>query len=177
MALRRFPWKLPRTSDVSYRYFVAEPTPGTPTVESLKRRPSANDDSSSTHTNQHGHHHDSGHASVESSAASTAASTAPSMQRTETPPSNQTTQQSNQTLRGPWRLLRLLPRESRFSIGRVLDTDPNTRATMEEIKVEPWIAQRQCCSQDESGQVHRIPGHDHVLEPPSGSGGGGGEKK
>lgn len=40
MSLKRFPWKQPRVTDTSYKLFVAEPTPGTPSVESLKRNPS-----------------------------------------------------------------------------------------------------------------------------------------
>lgn len=166
MALRRFPWKLPRTSDASYKFFVMEPTPGTPTVESLKRRTSTNDDTGSVQSSHH-HHHDSAIASTNGS----------STERPDTSTSKETgsattsaPQQQQQQLRGPWRLLRLLPRESRYAIGRLLDTNPQTRARMEEVKAEPWIAQRECCWQDESGKVHRIPGHDHVLEPSGGSG-------
>lgn len=166
MALRRFPWKLPRTSDVSYKYFVSEPSPGAPSVESLKRRTSTNYDTISMHSSHH-HHHDSAPASTNGTTGST------STERTESTVSRDSTA-SQQSLRGPWRLLRLLPRESRYCIGRMLDTDPQTRATMEEIMSEPWIAQKECCYQDESGKVHRIPGHDHVLEP---SGGTGSEKK
>ena len=155
MALRRFPWKLPRTSDVSYKYFVAEPTPGTPTIDSLRRRTSTVDDGASTAASStHGHHHDSGHASTNGSTTSSVES--------------KETQASSQSLRGPWRLLRLLPRESRYAIGRMLDTNPRTRVTMEDVKEDKWLVDRECCWQDESGQVHRIPGHDHVLEPSGG---------
>lgn len=65
MALRRFPWKLPRSSDVSFRYFIADPTPGTPSIESLRRRPS-NSDESSSHHNGHHHEHGSNSTSAES---------------------------------------------------------------------------------------------------------------
>ena len=157
MSLKRFPWKLPRTSDVSYKYFVAEPTPGTPSVVSLRRRASNTEDTSA-HDGHHEHHHSS------NGTASTASSQTPS-DAANTP---------QQSLRGPWRLLRLLPRESRYVIGRMLDTNPEKRASLEEIYAEPWL-QRECCSQDETGQVHRMTGHDHVLEP--GAGGGSEAKK
>ena len=171
MALRRFPWRLPRTSDVSYKYFVMEPTPGTPTVESLRHRASMVDDASSIHSSgHHHHHHDSGVASTNGSAASDR----PDASRESVSSSAPST--SQQQLRGPWRLLRLLHRESRYAIGRMLDTDPKTRASMEELKSDPWIAHKECCSETDSGKVYRIPGHEHVLEPGAGSGADAGKK-
>lgn len=73
--------------------------------------------------------------------------------------------QSTPSIKGPWRLLRLLPRESRYLIGRMLDTDPKTRATLEEVQADPWLAKRTCCRQEEGGTVVRADGHDHILEP------------
>ena len=81
----------------------------------------------------------------------------------ETPQSKDS--QGTPRIRGPWRLLRLLPRESRYLIGRMLDTDPATRATLEEVQADPWLAKRTCCRQEEGGAVVRAEGHDHVLEP------------
>ena len=53
MTLRRFPWKQPRTTDNSYRLFVANPTPGTPVPDSNPRgqiRPKSSPDlPSATH--------------------------------------------------------------------------------------------------------------------------------
>lgn len=74
-----------------------------------------------------------------------------------------------EVIKGPWRLLRLLPRESRHIIGRMLELDPKRRATMEEILVDPWITDTPICREEEGGKVIRAPGHTHTLEPPQDS--------
>lgn len=73
-----------------------------------------------------------------------------------------------EVIRGPWRLLRILPRESRHIIGRMLKTDPTERATMDEVLEDDWILGSSVCYQDESGDVHRAENHVHVLEAGSG---------
>lgn len=73
-----------------------------------------------------------------------------------------------EVIKGPWRLLRLLPRETRHIIGRMLEIDPRKRATMAEILDDPWVANTIICRQDvESGKVVPGPAHTHTLEPPS----------
>ena len=163
MSLRRFPWKLPRVTDVSYKYFVADATPGTPSIESLRRKPSigakssdgesAADDGSSHHHHWHHNKYADGHHDVQVDGSAKA----DGAQGKEGP--------AQGSVKGPWRLLRLLPRESRYIIGRMLDTDPTKRASLEEIHDEPWFATRTCCRQEENGTVVRAEGHDHVLEP------------
>ncbi|KAB8342926.1 hypothetical protein FH972_022523 [Carpinus fangiana] len=138
MTLRRFPWKMPRQTDTSYKLFVSTPSPGTPSIDSL-RRPAE------------------GGAKTTSGEVSKATSTTSSAKDAPAQPSSQ--------IKGPWRLLRLLPRESRFIIGRMLDTNPATRATLEEIKADPWIASRPYCRQLEGGKVIAAEGHTHILEP------------
>lgn len=151
MTLRRFPWKLPRTSDVSYKYFVAEPTPGAPTVASLKRGNSnSNSNEKSTQNGQ--------------PASSSTGAEATSQGSTTTGQA----QQSSQSLRGPWRLLRLLPRESRYIIGRMLEVSPRKRATLDEVHADEWISTRPYCQQELDGTILRAEGHTHVLEPGSG---------
>ena len=66
--------------------------------------------------------------------------------------------------------MRLLPRESRHIIGRMLEVDPNKRATMEEILEDKWVKYSQVCSQEEGGAVLRASNHEHTLEPGSGGG-------
>ena len=73
-----------------------------------------------------------------------------------------------EVIRGPWRLLRILPRESRHIIGRMLKVDPTERATMDEVLDDEWVLSSKVCYQDESGQVHRADNHTHVLEAGSG---------
>lgn len=78
-------------------------------------------------------------------------------------------QQPPQVIKGPWRLLRLLPRESRHIIGRMLEVDPKKRATLDEILEDKWVKNSQVCSQEEGGRVLRAENHEHTLEPGSGS--------
>ncbi|KAL1855427.1 Nitrogen permease reactivator protein [Paecilomyces lecythidis] len=74
---------------------------------------------------------------------------------------------TSETIKGPWRLLRILPRESRWIIGRMLKPNPKERATLEEVLTDDWIVNIKVCRQEDSGTVIKAPGHDHVLEPPS----------
>lgn len=68
-------------------------------------------------------------------------------------------------IRGPWRLLRLLPRDTRSIISRMLEIDPAKRATLEEMYQDPWIANAPICRQLDHGEVVLATGHAHVLEP------------
>ena len=80
-----------------------------------------------------------------------------------------TNPQSSQ-IKGPLRLLRLLPRESRHIIGRMLELDPKGRATIDEVLADPWVANSLVCTQEEGGQCLHAPNHTHALE-------GGGKKE
>jgi serine/threonine protein kinase len=75
--------------------------------------------------------------------------------------------EKKELIRGPWRILRLLPRESRHIIHRMLDLNPKTRANLDEILVEPWVADTVICQQLENGDVLTAEDHTHVLEPPA----------
>lgn len=72
-----------------------------------------------------------------------------------------------EVIKGPWRLLRLLPRESRHIIGRMLELDPKKRATMSEVLDDPWVANTPICREETGGKVIRAEGHTHTLEPPA----------
>ncbi|KAL9108467.1 MAG: hypothetical protein Q9227_006801 [Pyrenula ochraceoflavens] len=181
MTLRRFPWKQPRVIDNSYKLFVSPPTPGTPVPDSEPRRSSeprsrsdanSNADDSrrlsapnpngmnkepsngSTSTAGHHHHH---HRHSES----TAAKNEPSQPQTKDAPVK------TESIKGPWRLLRLLPRETRHIIGRMLKIDPKERAGMEEVLEDDWVHECPVCAQVEEGRIVRAPGHEHTLEPGS----------
>jgi serine/threonine protein kinase len=195
MTLRRFPWKAPRLSDNSYKLFVSAPseTPRStlgglenpsksaaslpeaaadaerrrehayPQSEPASRAPSGVTESPSNNGNgQHRHHHHHHQRSKEEPSGSgtsggnrTPASTSVS---TSGPP-------QQQVIKGPWRLLRLLPRESRHIIGRMLEVDPKKRATMDEILADRWVSTSQVCRQEEGGRIIRAEGHTHTLEP------------
>ncbi|RPA90254.1 Pkinase-domain-containing protein [Choiromyces venosus 120613-1] len=83
-------------------------------------------------------------------------------------PAPSTVQGSGQHIKGPHRLLRLLPRESRHIIGRMLELNPKKRATLEEIWNDEWIKSISYCQQEEGGKVIKGVGHTHVLEGQSG---------
>ncbi|KAL2011591.1 hypothetical protein VTN00DRAFT_4309 [Thermoascus crustaceus] len=85
------------------------------------------------------------------------------------PSSSSSTGQRQEVIKGPWRLLRILPRESRYIIGRMLKVDPKERATLNEVLTDEWVMNIRVCRQEDNGEIIRAPGHDHILEPPSSS--------
>ncbi|KAI1657955.1 Pkinase-domain-containing protein [Daldinia decipiens] len=154
MSLRRFPWKVPRLSDNSYKLFAADPTPGHDPKKLILPSRSTNDLSNIPQRDIFAEDD----ARQQSSKAS----------EPSTPSSNGTsTQEKKEVIKGPWRLLRLLPRESRHIIGRMLTIDPKNRAQMPEILDEPWVSDTVICRQVDHGQVIHADDHTHVLEPPA----------
>jgi serine/threonine protein kinase len=79
-----------------------------------------------------------------------------------------TASQTPQVIKGPWRLLRLLPRESRHIVGRMLEINPKKRATLDEIIEDKWVTGSLVCSQEEGGRVLRCDNHEHTLVPGAG---------
>ncbi|KAK3073035.1 Nitrogen permease reactivator protein [Teratosphaeriaceae sp. CCFEE 6253] len=159
MMLRRFPWKAPRLSDNSYRLFISPPDPDQDKILDQHRRSvvgtaqsapasrnSSVDDSASEQARHHHHHHDNKTDSV-------------SRQSTQSDPNNQP------VIKGPLRLLRLLPRETRHIIGRMLELDPKRRADMDEILEDPWVQNSLVCRQEENGLIIKAPNHTHALQP------------
>ena len=155
MSLRRFPWKAPRLSDKSFKLFCARPdepqqmqshVPALPTSKTHQQRPGSSSKSSETVAPAQGSH---GHSDESETSAQNL------------PPS---TSSRDGELKGPIRLLRLLPRESRAIIGRMLELEPKKRATIEEIWQDPWVSSSQICRQDDDGTVHKSTNHLHTLE-------------
>ncbi|KAI6785201.1 Serine/threonine-protein kinase-like protein [Emericellopsis cladophorae] len=174
MTLRRFPWKLPQEDkDNSYKLFAAEPTPGhdpTKLVHPSRRHGSLSeaaheeDANKSERRPEHKHEEPSRKAPADEH----------DKKDRERPhdnshaPSGQQGQgEKKEIIKGPWRILRLLPRESRYIIWRMLDINPKTRATMEEILAEPWVADSLICQQTDDGTVILAEDHEHTLQPPS----------
>lgn len=171
MTLRRFPWKVPRMTDNSYRLFASEPTPGhdpkklvlppNKSASALADTPqrdmfSGDDDKTKGRSADDKHQQEKHRAS--SAAEAPASSTATTTGSSEKP---------KEVIRGPWRILRLLPRESRHVIGRMLEIDPRKRAKMAEILEDTWVSNTVICRQIEPGQVIKADDHTHTLEPPS----------
>ncbi|KIX08378.1 uncharacterized protein Z518_03034 [Rhinocladiella mackenziei CBS 650.93] len=156
MSLRRFPWKQPRIVDNSYKLFVSPPTPGTPVPDSKPRKAlHASPNEERHHSEANGNHSNHHHHYSESADGGESRPTTSSGDKQE-------------VIKGPWRLLRILPRESRHIIGRMLKVDPAERATMDEVLEDDWVLSSKVCYQEENGTVHRAEGHTHILEAGSG---------
>jgi len=169
MIMRRFPWKAPRMSDPSFRNFSSAPNPyviaSSPGTESGSHssslavsRKSTLDSSSTLTPSQSG----GKNLSVTTSGSS--------LKKEDTPPPAPIN-------KGPMKLFnRLQPPQCRPLIGRMLDINPNTRITMEEIWTDPWFRSLKRCEMVEERTpvggkmmvVKRAGRHDHVLVGPTG---------
>lgn len=150
MSLRRFPWKMPRMTDNSYKLFASPPTPGT----DIRR---LSDPVPSKSTND---------LDVPARDAVPESTPAPKPEIPMNTSNGSIAPVKPEVIKGPWRLLRLLPRESRHIMGRMLEIDPKKRATLEEVLAEQWVSGTNICRQVE-GDVYRASGHTHTLEPPA----------
>ncbi|KAK7927744.1 hypothetical protein PG985_004742 [Apiospora marii] len=200
MSLRRFPWKVPRMTDNSYKLFAAEPSPGhdpkklvlppsrstgdldnTPARDIFTEKKDKNDKTEKTEQSDKNEKTEKGEKvegteksekndqqtkpnTVEKSEGSTTTTVTAQASGKPAAPS---TQAPKEIIRGPWRLLRLLPRESRHIIGRMLTIKPKDRATMTEILEEPWVSDTVICRQIAPGQIISADDHTHILEPPA----------
>ena len=153
MSLRRFPWKAPRISDNSFRLFISTPDPDQDKRLSEQRRSSANREARGSQAEVSEEHHHQ-HADKEDDKA-----------KSEPVSRGQTQTDYQPQVKGPLRLLRLLPRETRHIIGRMLDLDPARRADIEEILEDPWVQNSLVCRQEENGVVIKAPNHTHHLQP------------
>lgn len=178
MTLRRFPWKQPRITDNSYKLFASPPTPGTPVPgghHSVSAPNLANNEKEGNHSekptpdekpqphpvpaesdtkvSEQAEHKE--HAPSSTSATNNTSSTSTST----------STSKPSDSIKGPWRLLRLLPRESRHIIGMMLKINPRERATLRDVLQDEWVATSPVCMQDETGQVIKAGTHKHTLEP------------
>ena len=167
-------------TDNSFKLFASPPTPGTSAFsEASSRRPSdgraksetqlkpgsedsrrgsapstrQSSDGDSTHHHHHRHHHHQDHTEDTNGGAPLTESSGP---RIDAP--------AKEVLKGPWRLLRLLPRESRIIIGLMLELDPKRRATLEDLMNDPWMSGTPVCRQMEGGRIVKAEGHKHTLE-------------
>ncbi|KAF8417983.1 kinase-like domain-containing protein [Tirmania nivea] len=155
MSLRRFPWKAPRLSDKSFKLFCTRPDEPQamqshvtvlPTSKAHQQRPGSSSKSNDTMTLAQGGQGNTDELEHNAQNYHPAASA------------------RDGELKGPIRLLRLLPRESRAIIGRMLELDPKKRATINEMWQDPWVCASQICKQNEDGTVHKSTNHMHTLE-------------
>jgi serine/threonine protein kinase len=171
MSLRRFPWKMPRMTDNSYKLFASPPSPGTDMRRSTDNSKSTNDLAVTPARDAQPSSQPSSRNPSPSRAPSVPAGVTGAQRGHNHTASTGTTASSPEkkpeVIKGPWRLLRLLPRESRHILGRMLEINPRQRATMSEILEDPWVANTPICRQIEQGQVIKAEGHVHTLEPPA----------
>ncbi|KAI5288956.1 serine/threonine protein kinase [Ascosphaera aggregata] len=145
---------------------------------------SSSSSSSSSKTHQHNHHHHNHHnhnhnhhhhhqhhisePPPDSSTPARATSANDHKQSASSTASTLTSSQPKQeVIKGPWRLLRILPREARYIIGMMLKINPKQRATLDDILADPWVQNSQVCHQLEDGRIVNATNHTHVLEPPA----------
>lgn len=177
MTLRRFPWKLPRMTDNSYKLFASEPTPGHDPAKLVHNTRKAPADKHNGEEEAAGDHKESSQHHRSHKRGESTTTVAPDSEAAKDPQPQQQQNQSSsgqqhgsgekrEVIRGPWRILRLLPRESRYIVWRMLEVDPKKRATMDEILAEPWVADTVICQQLDKGQVIHAEDHEHILEPP-----------
>ena len=211
MTLRRFPWKVPRMSDNSYKLFASEPTPGhDPKKLTLSGGKSSGGTSKADHTDDKADKSekvekaDKAEQAVKEETkveAETEAGQGSKLQEVPAEKMEEAEQDPNrpnvphadaaagdrpadkpaeksgektdekpaekrEVIKGPWRILRLLPRESRHVIGEMLAIDPKERIKMADILKDQWIANTVICRQVEPGRVLRASSHTHILEQP-----------
>ncbi|KAG5927678.1 hypothetical protein E4U42_001960 [Claviceps africana] len=172
MTLRRFPWKIPRMTDNSYKLFASDPTPGHDPSKLIGHAKSTGDLSTTVpreflpedDAKAKGHHRKHSQYHVPGDKEASEATLGTDSQASQGAGGNG---ERKEVIRGPWRILRLLPRESRHIIHRMLDLDPKTRAKMDEILDETWVADAVICQQLGNGEVLPAEDHTHVLEPPA----------
>lgn len=161
MSLRRFPWKMPRTTDNSFKLFISPPSAGVPSTEvgAKERSKSATDikpgNEDERRSSAPAHHHD--HPGEGSELKSNVHESTESGPRLDAPKEG--------AIRGPWRLLRLLPRETRTIMGKMLQVNPKNRATLDDMMADTWISSTPVCQQLDGGKVIKALGHEHTLEP------------
>ena len=155
MSLRRFPWKAPRLSDKSFKLFCSKPDElqqaqclsaalSTSKIHQLRPGSSSKPNEGTTRT-------PSGYGREDELENNTSNPHPSAVGR-------------DGELKGPTRLLRLLPRETRHIIGRMLELDPAKRAKIDEIWQDPWVNSTHICRQDDDGTVHKSTNHQHTLE-------------
>jgi len=149
-----------KNQDKSFRLFAAEPSPGHDPSKILKQSKSETDLSSKPPPEDK--------QSSEGKAPSGHSSDVKShLEHSERSHSQGPSSDRREVVYGPWRILRLLPRESRYVIWRMLDVNPASRASMDEILADPWVANTVICQQVDDGQ-QVLPALDHthtLIEP------------
>ncbi|KAG7664488.1 NPR1 [[Candida] subhashii] len=146
MILKKFPWKVPKLSDPSFKLFAARPDSViTPLVELLKRTPQDHLTESSTNSSGGGLSSlgDISEALEEVDASAAHAAGANGATGGDQPKDQTSTEV------GPDRLLLALPEDCRGLIGRMLELAPACRITIDEIMQDDWLNSVNMCTVDQ----------------------------
>ncbi|EEB09092.2 HAL protein kinase Oca2 [Schizosaccharomyces japonicus yFS275] len=154
-ALRRFPWKIPKMTDPSFRLFCAKSPADAHYLEDLAQ------ESKTQHVIEHG-------SAIPSTSSSSPVRAQQHPQNSPSTPhvsANSTEHHAKKEVFGPWRLLRLLPRESRPVVSHMLDLNPKSRYGIHQTLADPFISQIQWCHMENHKVLHP-PNHKHTLVEP-----------
>lgn len=134
MVLKKFPWKIPKLKDNSFKLFCSgrDCDSLSALVTKTPRPPSY------------------GNVIQED------------MPQEESPKSNNPSDPNNPNI-GPQRLLHSLPEETHHIIERMVDLAPACRANIDEVLSDPWVQAIDMCTVhvDDQGGYELIPGYDH----------------
>jgi serine/threonine protein kinase len=155
MALRRYPWKIARLTDSSFKIFAQEPTPGldpkklilSTQPEVVSNKPDYIDNETEGATKQPEKQQQNEAEDPENDSNAQAANPA-------TQAEGHSKKKPSEIIKGPWRLLRLLPRESRHIISHMLEIDPKNRAKLGEVLDDPLMTDTVMCRQDKRAENH-----------------------
>ncbi|QLL34408.1 hypothetical protein HG536_0G02690 [Torulaspora globosa] len=67
------------------------------------------------------------------------------------------------TTKGPFYILKLLPRSSRKVIGQMLKINPKERILMDDVMKDEWVQSINACEPDQDGNVSPPTDHEHHL--------------
>jgi serine/threonine protein kinase len=146
-------------TDNSYKLFASPPSPGTD-MKRLSNTPAPSKSTTDLDTPARD-------VVPDSSSKAPTPKTEPAANENEAATTTTEGEKKPEVIKGPWRLMRLLPRESRHIMSRMLEIDPKKRATLEEVLGDPWVSDTTICTQQDGGRVISAEGHTHTLEPPS----------
>ena len=146
MSLGRFPWNIPYVTDESYKLFMSAPTAVEPAVNACLRLSSEGNTKLIAADDKHDN------------------SDLQMRQFDAHGPHVDLLGPNAKIIEGPWRLLRLLPSESRGIVGKMLEVVPRRRASFKEIMEDPWVSKIPVCRQVRAGKIIKAPGHEHTLE-------------
>lgn len=152
MMLKKFPWKVPKLTDNSFKMFASRPDP-IPLSEMLKKTPATMAEGS--------------YNGDLAAAAAAAAEAAPKPVPTKTDSASPAGNAHTSTEAGPGRLLLALPEDCRPLIGRMVELAPACRIPIEDCFKDEWLASVNMCTVEE--QFHAdgtttfeaVKAHDH----------------